>query len=47
MTSQPGKQTIGIHTLPNTSRSEECQTMKFEHSIEYNLRNIFLEKSHR
>ena len=47
MTSQPGKQTIGIHTLPNTSRREECQTMKFEHSIEYNLRNIFLEKSHR
>ena len=47
MTSQLGKQTIGIHTLPNTSRSEECQTMKFGQSIEYNMRNIFLEKSHR
>ena len=46
MTSQLGKQTIGIHTLPNTSRSEECQTMKFGQSIEYNMRNIFLEKSY-
>ena len=47
MTSQPGKQTIGIYTLPNTSRSEDFQTMKFGQSIEYNMRNIFLEKSHR
>ena len=29
MTSQPGKQTITIHILPNISRSTDNQTMKF------------------
>ena len=29
MTSQPGKQTIAIHTLPNISRSNGNQAMKF------------------
>ena len=46
MTSQPGKQTIIIHTLPNISRSKGNQTMKFGQLIEYNTRNIFFEKSY-
>ena len=46
MTSQPGLQTMAIHTLPNISRSKGNQTMKFGQLIEYNLRNIFVEKSY-
>ena len=46
MTSQPGQQTIVIHILPNISRSEGNQTMKFDQLIEYKMRNIFLEKSY-
>ena len=46
MTQQPGSQTITIHILPNISRSKGNQTMKFGQSIEYNVRNIFLEKSY-
>ena len=46
MTSQPGKQTIAIHILPNISRSKGNQTMKFGQLIDYNIRNIFLEKSY-
>ena len=46
MTSQPGKQTILIHILPKISRSEGNQTMKFDQLIEYNMRNIFFEKSY-
>ena len=42
MTSQRGKQTIAIHTLPNTSRSKSNQTMTFGQFIEYNMRSIFL-----
>ena len=34
-----------IHILPNISRSKGNQTMEFGQSIEYKLRNIFLEKS--
>ena len=45
MTSQPGKQTIAIHISPYISRSKSNQTMKFGQLIEYNMRNIFLEKS--
>ena len=45
MTSQPDEQTIAIHTLPNISRSKGNQVMKFGQSIEYNMRNIFVEKS--
>ena len=29
MISQPGKQVIAIHILPNISRSKDNQTMKF------------------
>ena len=45
MTSQPGKQTIAIHILPNISRSRSNQTMKFCQLIEYNMRNIFLKNN--
>ena len=44
MTSQPGKQATAIHILPNISRSEGNETMKFDQFLEYNTRNIFLEK---
>ena len=47
MTSQTGKQIITIHILPNISRKKGNQTMKFSQLIEYNIRNIFLEKSFR
>ena len=45
MTSQPEKQTIAIHILLNISRRKGNQTMKFGQLTEYNMRNIFLEKS--
>ena len=35
MTSQPGKQTIAIHTSPNISRSKGNHTMKFGQLIKY------------
>ena len=44
MTSQPGKEIIVKHILPNISRSKNNQTMKFGQLIEYNMRNIFIEK---
>ena len=43
MTPQPGKQII--HILPNISKSKSNQTMEFGQLMEYNMRNIFLEKS--
>ena len=46
MTSQPGLQTIAIYILPNIPRSKVNQTMKFGQFIEYNMRNIFVEKSY-
>ena len=46
MTSQPGSETIAIQILPNISRSKGNQAMKFGQLIEYNMRNIFLEKSY-
>ena len=46
MTSQPGKQTTAIHMPFNISRSKDNQAMKFGSFIEYNMRNIFLEKSY-
>ena len=42
MTSQPCYQAIVMH---NTSVSKDDQTMKPGQLIEYNMRNIFLEKS--
>ena len=47
MVSQPGKQTIVIHILPNISQSKGNQTMTFGQLTEYNMRNIFLEKSYK
>ena len=44
MTSQPGLQTIAIHILSNISQSKGNQTMKFGQLIEYNKRNVFLQK---
>ena len=44
MTSQPGELTIVIHILPNISGNESNETMKFGQLIEYNMRNIILEK---
>ena len=46
MASQSGQQTIAIHILPDISRSKGNQTMKFGQLIEYNMRNIFVEKSY-
>ena len=44
MTSQPGLQTIAIDILLNISQSKGKQTIKFGQLIEYNKRNIFLQK---
>ena len=46
MTSQRGQQTIAIHILLNISRSKSNQAMKFGQLIEYNMRNISVEKSY-
>ena len=35
MTSQPGKEIIAIHTLPNISKSKINQTIKFGQFIEH------------
>ena len=40
------EQAVAIHILPNISRSKDNQTMKFGKLIEYNMRNIFLDKSY-
>ena len=37
---------VTIHTLLNISRSKCNQAMKFDHLIEHNVKNIFLEKSY-
>ena len=44
MTSRPGLQAIAIHILPNISQSKDNQKKKFGQIIEYNKRNIFLQK---
>ena len=44
MTSQPCIQTIAIHILRNILQSKGNQTMRFGQLIEYNKRNIFLQK---
>ena len=46
MTSQPGKQTFATHILSNIPRSKGNQTMKFGQLVEYDMRNIFLQKSY-
>ena len=47
MTSQSASQTIAIHILHNISWSKTNQTIKFGQLIEYNKRNVFLQKSGR
>ena len=44
LASQPGLQTIVIHILLNISQSKGNQTMKFGQLIEYDKRNIFVQK---
>ena len=44
-TSQPEKQIIKLHILPNISRIKGKQLMKFDQLIEHSKRNIFLEIS--
>ena len=46
MMSQTGIHTIAIQILPNTSRSKDNRSMKFRQLVEYNMINIFLEKSY-
>ena len=46
MTSQTKQQVITINIFANISRSKGNQTMKFSLLIDYNMRNIFLEKSY-
>ena len=43
--SQPDKETITIHILSKNLASKDNQTMRFGQLIEYQMRNIFLEKS--
>ena len=44
MTSQPELQTNAVDILPNISLSKGNQAMKFGQLIEYNKRNILLQK---
>ena len=46
MTSQTGKLTIAIHKLFNISRRRGNQTINFGQLTEYNMTNIFLDKSY-
>ena len=42
---QAGAQTITVNILPkHILKSKDNQMMKFSQSIEYNVRNIFLQK---
>ena len=36
--------TIVIHIFSNMSRNKDNQTMKYDQLIEYNMRNIIIEK---
>ena len=44
MIPQPGKQIITKYVFSNISRNKDNQTMEFGQLIEYNMRNICLEK---
>ena len=37
---------MAIHIFPNISRSKGNQAMKFGQLIQYNMKNIFVEKSY-
>ena len=47
MLAQLGQQTTAMHILTNISRSKGNQTIKFGQLIEYNMKNIFLQKSYK
>ena len=47
MTSQSWEQTISMYTLPNTLRNKNNGTMTFGQLVEYNMGNVFLEKSYK
>ena len=47
MTSQNGQQMIIMNILPYILGSKGNQAMKFDQLIEYDVRNIFFEKSYR
>ena len=42
---QPAQKILALHILSNISRSKSNQTMKFGQLIEYDIINIFLDKS--
>ena len=44
MTPQRRKKAMAIHILSNISGIKDNQTMKFDQLIEYNMRNVSLEK---
>ena len=44
MISQPGEQLTPIQILHKISKYNSNQAMKFDQLIEYNIRNLFLEK---
>ena len=44
MASQTGQQITTIYIMPNISKSNDNQAMKFGQLIEYNARSIFLQK---
>ena len=46
LTSQAEQKTAATHIEPNIPRNKGNQAMKFGQLIEYNIRNIFLEKSY-
>ena len=46
MTSQPWEQTVSMYILANTLRNKNNGTMPFGQLVEYNMGNIFLEKSY-
>ena len=45
MTSQPGKQTVAMHILPNILRSRGKQTIKFGQLVDITWETFFL-KNH-
>ena len=47
MKSQTGKQTLTINALPDISKSKGNWTTEFSQLMDYNARNIFLQKSCR
>ena len=46
MTLQTGQELTAIHILSKISRNKGSQTIKVGQLIEYDMRNIFLEKSY-